>query len=133
MTHPISVKAVVLRDGCVLLLLNEREEWELPGGQPQAGEDHRTALRREVQEETRLAVEVGVRAIEHLFEVLPDRFVRIVAFACRLVGDAEVTLSGEHVAFRWLPLAELGEHVAGHKLPAGYRAAIMILAAAASP
>ena len=70
----------------MLLLLNERDEWDLPGGRPDPGEDHRAALAREVQEEAGLAVEVGAALDEHLFEVLPGRFVRIVPFVCRLVG-----------------------------------------------
>jgi 8-oxo-dGTP pyrophosphatase MutT (NUDIX family) len=130
---PVSVKGVVIRDGQVLLLLNARGEWDLPGGRPDRGEDHRAVLVREVREETGLVVEVGARSDEHLFEVLPDRFVRIVAFACRPLGDADVTLSGEHLGFCWLPLTELGERVAGHGLPTGYRAAITTLAATAAP
>ncbi|GGM43483.1 hypothetical protein GCM10012275_13070 [Longimycelium tulufanense] len=35
---PISIKGVVVRDGKVLLLKNEREEWELPGGRIEPGE-----------------------------------------------------------------------------------------------
>ena len=31
LAHPVSIKGVVVRDGKVLLLKNEREEWELPG------------------------------------------------------------------------------------------------------
>ena len=56
---PVSVKGVLIHDGCVLLLLNERGEWDLPGGRPDPGEDHRAALKREVGEETGLEVEVG--------------------------------------------------------------------------
>ena len=108
----------------MLLLLNERGEWDLPGGRPDPGEDHRAALAREVREETGLAVEVGALLDEHLFEVLPRRFVRIVAFACRLVGGDDVVLSHEHLETRWVPLAELGETIAGHPLPAGYLGAI---------
>jgi 8-oxo-dGTP pyrophosphatase MutT (NUDIX family) len=130
---PVSVKGVVIRDGCVLLLLNERGEWELPGGRPEAGEDHRAALRREVREETGLCVEVGEALGEHLFEILPGRIVRIVAFGCRLRGRGEVTVSDEHLELRWQPLAELAECVGGHTLPAGYLAAIRAFAAAASP
>ncbi|MEV6136524.1 NUDIX hydrolase [Nocardia sp. NPDC051990] len=36
--YSISIKGVVVRDGRVLLLKNEREEWELPGGRIEPGE-----------------------------------------------------------------------------------------------
>jgi 8-oxo-dGTP pyrophosphatase MutT (NUDIX family) len=122
--HPLSTKGVVIDDGRVLLLLNERGEWDLPGGRPDPGEDHRAALAREVREETGLAVEVGALLDEHLFEVLPQRFVRIVAYACRLVGAREVVLSHEHLDTRWIRFADLGETIDGHPLPVGYLAAI---------
>ncbi len=125
---PVSVKGVLIRDERVLLLLNERGEWDLPGGRPDPGEDHRTALKREVREETGLEVEVGASLHEHLFEVLPDRlpghFVRIVPFACTIVGAGDVALSHEHLQVRWLPFAELGETISGHPLPKGYLGAI---------
>jgi 8-oxo-dGTP pyrophosphatase MutT (NUDIX family) len=121
---PVSVKGVLIHDGRVLLLLNERGEWDLPGGRPDPGEDHRAALIREVREEAGLVVEVGVPLDEHLFEVLPQRFVRIVAYACRLVGGSAVVLSHEHLDTRWIPLADLGETIAGHPLPKGYLGAI---------
>jgi 8-oxo-dGTP pyrophosphatase MutT (NUDIX family) len=118
--HPVSVKGIVIRDGCVLLLGNERGEWDLPGGRPDPAEDHRAALRREVREEAGLEVEVGAALEEHLFEVLPGRFVRILPFACHLVGAGDVVLSHEHQEMRWQPLAELSDTIAGRPLPAGY-------------
>ncbi len=121
---PISIKGVVLHQGRVLLLVNERDEWDLPGGRPEAGEDHRAALVREVLEETGLSVNVGALLDEHLFEVLPQRFVRIVAFGCTLAGSTDVTLSDEHSDAHWLPFDELGLSVAGRRLPAGYLGAI---------
>jgi 8-oxo-dGTP pyrophosphatase MutT (NUDIX family) len=117
---PTSIKGVLIHDAAVLLLLNERGEWDLPGGRPDPGEDHRTALKREVQEEAGLIVEVGAQIDEHLFEVLPGRFVRIVAYGCSLIGDRDVVLSHEHLETRWVPLAELGETIAGRPLPEGY-------------
>jgi 8-oxo-dGTP pyrophosphatase MutT (NUDIX family) len=36
---PVSAKGVVVRDGEVVLLRNERDEWELPGGRLELGED----------------------------------------------------------------------------------------------
>ena len=125
---PVSVKGVVVHDRRVLLLLNERDEWDLPGGRPDPGEDFRAALRREVREETGLEVEVGAALDEHLFEVLPQKlpghFVRIVPFVCQLTRGSDVVLSHEHLETRWLPLIELGETIAGHQLPKGYLGAI---------
>jgi 8-oxo-dGTP diphosphatase len=123
-THPLSVKGVVLSEGRVLLLLNRRGEWDLPGGRPEPGEDHRAALIREVREETGLAVEVGAALDEHLFEVLPRRFVRILPFACRVTGRDDVALSDEHLEMSWEPVTQLTPSIAGHLLPAGYLGAI---------
>jgi len=122
--YPLSIKGVVIDDGRVLLLLNERGEWDLPGGRPDPGEDHRAALAREVREEAGLAVEVGALLDEHLFEVLPQRFVRIVAYACQLVGAGDVVLGDEHLETRWVPISALGETIDGRPLPAGYLGAI---------
>lgn len=122
--YPLSVKGVVLYQGRVLLLANERNEWDLPGGRPEPGEDHRAALVREVHEETGLGVDVGAVLDEHLFEVLPRRFVRIVAFSCTLAVNADVILSDEHLEMAWVSPADLGETIAGRRLPAGYLGAI---------
>jgi 8-oxo-dGTP diphosphatase len=123
-SHPVSIKGVVINNGRVLLLLNERGEWDLPGGRPDPGEDHRAALAREVREEAGLAVEVGAQVDEHLFEVLPQRFVRIVVYVCRLIEHGTVVLSHEHLDTRWVPLSALGETIDGHRLPTGYLGAI---------
>lgn len=120
---PLSIKGVVIDDGRVLLLLNERGEWDLPGGRPDPGEDHRSALVREVKEEAGYDVEVGALVDEHLFEVIPQRFVRIVAYACALRGG-DPALSQEHHEIRWVAVAEIGERIDGRPLPVGYLGAI---------
>lgn len=120
---PLSIKGVVIDDGRVLLLLNGRGEWDLPGGRPDPGEDHRHALVREVREEAGYDVEVGAVVDEHMFEVVPRRFVQIVAYACALRGG-DPALSHEHREMRWVALAELGERIEGFPLPKGYLGAI---------
>ncbi|MBB4907559.1 NUDIX domain-containing protein [Actinophytocola algeriensis] len=38
MTFPVSIKGVVIHADKVLLLRNDRDEWELPGGRLEIGE-----------------------------------------------------------------------------------------------
>src|ERR1022692_1378934 len=47
---PVSIKGVIVRDGRVLLLKNERDEWELPGGRIEPGETPEECLAREIAE-----------------------------------------------------------------------------------
>jgi 8-oxo-dGTP pyrophosphatase MutT (NUDIX family) len=51
MSHPTSVKGVLLVDRQVLLVKNSRDEWELPGGRIDEGEEHSQTLSREFAEE----------------------------------------------------------------------------------
>ena len=48
---PVSVKGVAVQHGMVLLLQNERNEWELPGGKLELGEDPADCVVREIGEE----------------------------------------------------------------------------------
>lgn len=41
---PVSAKGAIEVDGRLLLLRNERNEWELPGGKLEIGEDLRSCL-----------------------------------------------------------------------------------------
>jgi putative ATPase len=43
---PVSIKGVLEVGGRIVLLRNERDEWELPGGKLEAGEDPRFVARR---------------------------------------------------------------------------------------
>ncbi|WP_223885698.1 NUDIX domain-containing protein [Nocardia colli] len=51
--YSVSVKGVVVRGGRVLLLKNERGEWELPGGRIEVDESPEECVTREIAEETR--------------------------------------------------------------------------------
>ncbi|HJQ60926.1 MAG TPA: NUDIX domain-containing protein [Vineibacter sp.] len=116
----VSVKGVVLVERRVLLLRNERDEWELPGGRPEPGESWPEALARELREEADIDVAVGPLLAEWRYEVLPQRFVWIAAFGCWPNGTAVLRVSVEHQELRLVDPGELD----GLKLPAGYRAVI---------
>ena len=59
---PVSVKGVAIQDGRVLLLENERGEWELPGGKLELGEDPQECVVREITEETGWQVTASPRS-----------------------------------------------------------------------
>jgi 8-oxo-dGTP pyrophosphatase MutT (NUDIX family) len=59
MKFPVSIKGVLVEAGRVVLLENERDEWELPGGRLEPGEPPETCLVREFAEELGAVVEVA--------------------------------------------------------------------------
>ena len=120
MTHPTSVKGVLLVDGQVLLVKNPRDEWELPGGRVDDGENHSQTLSREFAEELSIKVVMRAPIDSYLFEVIPGRHVFIVTYGCSLVGDFQPTLSHEHSEHCLWPVERLSEL----QLPIGYRRSI---------
>jgi len=113
---PISVKAVLVEDGRACLLLNERDQWELPGGRLEKGETPEACLLREVREEVGLEAEVESLLDARAFEPLPGKEVFIVVYRCRLAAPGEPVLSPEHREVGWFTAAEAASLV----LPAGY-------------
>jgi 8-oxo-dGTP pyrophosphatase MutT (NUDIX family) len=127
MTAAISIKGVLIEDGAVLLLENERGEWELPGGRPEPGEDPAICLAREFAEELDAAIAVGPIVDCWNFEVLPGRHVMIVTYAVTRTGRGEFWISAEHRRLGWFALDALG----ALNLPGGYRRSIRAVAASA--
>lgn len=117
---PVTMKGVVLVDDTVLLVHNERDEWELPGGRLEPGETPEACVRREIAEEVSLAVEVLDIVDAWVYPVLPEQSVLVVTYGCRLVGAAQAVLSDEHDDVAFVPLDDLDTV----RLPDGYRTSI---------
>jgi mutator protein MutT len=120
MKLPVSVKGVLLVGGKAVLLRNERDEWELPGGRMDPGETHQQTLVREFREELSIDVEPVDLIDSYEFEVIPSERVRIVTYGCRLRGEFKPALSGEHKEIGLQALADLDKII----LPAGYARSI---------
>ncbi len=107
-------------DRQVLLVKNSRDEWELPGGRIDAGEEHSQTLSREFLEELSIVVALSAPIDSYLFEVIPGRYVFIVTYGCRLVGEFRPAISHEHTEHCLWPVERLSEL----NLPVGYRRSI---------
>ena len=125
---PVSVKGVVIRGGKVILLRNERDEWELPGGKLELSESPELCLAREIAEELRLAVTPESVLNSWVYTIVPGVHVLILTYGCREFSRDQAVLSHEHKELRWFPLAEIDTL----RMPEGYKASIRSWAARSS-
>lgn len=105
----VGQKALIEKDGSVLVLNDPVFGLDLPGGKIQEGElDFDEALKREVGEETGLEIEVGSIFFRGYFEFPKDSLHRsagkkifVIFYKAKYLGG-KVRLSEEHDSFRWV-------------------------------
>src|ERR1700730_8797122 len=104
---PVSVKGVVIRGGKVILLRNERDEWELPGGKLEPRESPEQCLARETAEELQLSLGPESILDSWIYTIASGVHVLVLTFGCSESSHNEAVLSDEHKELRWFPLAEV--------------------------
>ena len=117
---PVSVKGVVIRGGKVILVRNERDEWELPGGKLELTESPKQCLAREIAEELHLTIEPESILDSWLYTIVPGVHVLVLTYGCVETVEDDPVLSDEHKELRWFPLAEVDDL----NMPEGYKASI---------
>jgi 8-oxo-dGTP pyrophosphatase MutT (NUDIX family) len=117
---PVSVKGVVIRDGRVLLLRNERDEWELSGGKLELGEDPAHCVAREITEEVGWTVTTGPILDAWQYHIRDGANVLIVTYGCHTSGNTAPVVSNEH---KEVGLFTHGE-AAALRMPEGYKKSI---------
>jgi A/G-specific adenine glycosylase len=85
--------------------------WEFPGGKCRASESLRGCLRRELQEELGVEVEVGPSLGEYRHAYTHFR-VTVQAYECRIRSGRPVP--AEHTALRWVFPSKLGDYPMGN-------------------
>jgi 8-oxo-dGTP pyrophosphatase MutT (NUDIX family) len=111
---------VLTWDDGVVLLRNERGEWELPGGRLETSDPSpESALRREFAEELALEVDVGDMIDSWIYDVEGKR-VLIITYSCTADQPDRLEHSDEHQGVTVLAM----DGLRSEPLPAGYRRSI---------
>ncbi len=80
----------------MLLLENERNEWELPGGKLELGEDPPDCVVREISEETGWQVTAGPLLDCWQYHIREGSDVVIVTYGCHVLSSDPPVVSNEH-------------------------------------
>jgi 8-oxo-dGTP diphosphatase len=104
--------AVIERDGKILCAQRPTGDslaglWEFPGGKIEPGEAPEACLRREIQEELGLGIQVGSLLCKTLHDY-PGKTIELHVYLCRLEDQRQTPGRLEsHQAIQWLSPREL--------------------------
>lgn len=123
--HPISIKGIVVTNGKIILLKNERNEWELPGGKLEENETPETCVAREIEEELNIRTQPFQIIDTWMYNILDKVKVFIVTYACEeLVTDSttheKIQISHEHKQWGMFSFEEIDALA----MPQGYKNSI---------
>lgn len=103
---PISLKAIIIDKGKILLLKTERNEWDFPGGKINFNENPESCLTREVKEE--LNLEIGdlniVKSFNLKFNSCP---VFVVLYRVKILCNNPIVSSYEHLDYNFFSKDQL--------------------------
>lgn len=113
-TNPkIVTVAVIEREGHILIAKRKQGKrhagnWEFPGGTLEEGETHEQCLKRELQEELAITVEVGDLICSSEYSYTPEWTVRLLAY--RTTGVSGALSLNDHEEVRWVKPTDLGNY-----------------------
>jgi A/G-specific adenine glycosylase len=109
--YDVAAAVIVRKDGRILLARRRLEDmlgglWEFPGGKRERGETLETALKRELQEEMDIEIEVGTH-LTTLSHAYTHFRITLYAFESRLVRGTPQCIECDE--FRWATLEDINE------------------------
>ena len=120
--YPVSVKGVVLINNKIVLLKNERGEWELPGGKLETTESAEQCAIREIKEELNIDAQVASLVDVWMYNIQNRVKVLIVTYVCRpiVMDEQKLRISSEHKELKLF----LPEEITNLNMPEGYKNSI---------
>jgi 8-oxo-dGTP pyrophosphatase MutT (NUDIX family) len=113
-TVPVSIKGIVIENNKVWLRFNQRNEWELPGGKMDEGEQPEETCIREIKEELGMIVKIKDIVQAHLYTIKvskdESKGVMVISYKCELVdkvGDFELEWEEGKAEFGQFALEEI--------------------------
>jgi 8-oxo-dGTP diphosphatase len=94
------VKGIVRKNDHILVLVKPDDTLDLPGGRVEYGETVKSALRREINEETGLKIEIHDPVEEWSFYKTPNHLIKGITMDCAYV-EGKVKLCDEHRSYFW--------------------------------
>lgn len=116
-TQQVSTGAFIVReDGKFLIIQRSIKEdflpgyWELPGGGSDYGETPEEALKREIEEECRLDIQIHVPLTIAQYFIEEVQRIEII-FLCSMKKEGQnIELSDEHSTYAWISMEELRDY-----------------------
>jgi len=120
--YPVSIKGVIILNERVILLKNERDEWELPGGKIDPNETSEHCLLREIKEELNIEAKIHSLIDTWFYNISNKVNVFIVTFLCRPItlDIIKIKISNEHKEVGFFSFYE----IKGLNMPQGYKNSI---------
>ena len=104
---PVSLKVVIIDDSRVLFLKNERNEWDLPGGKINFGENAKDCVGREVREEINLDIK-NLTLIDFFSTIFFNQtHVLIVLYKAKISSINPISISFEHYDYSFFNKNEI--------------------------
>ena len=96
--YPVSVKAIIIDRGKIILLKNERGEWDFPGGKITSYDQPKETLIREVREELGIKIkELTIYSSINL--VINNVKVIILLYKAKVASKDPIEISFEHLDY----------------------------------
>ncbi len=106
-------KVLIIRESLTYVGGTNKGKYDFPGGKIKPGEDHVSALKREILEECGLRVEVNAPFyVDEWRPVIKDNKIQIVGifFICSVIGSETVKLSKDYDDYQWIKPKEYSEY-----------------------